>query len=529
MNGNERKVETNAAFARTGAIAALIATLGAGPAGFGDTAQSPLAIAYKGGATTLDPIARSENTSYAWQRHIFDTLTIQDRSGRAQPRIVTAWKISGQNRWRLSLHKGVKFQNGRTMTSADVAASIMDAATNPKSQVRNFVVNVSKAEPAGADAVEVTTSRPDPLLPLELTQIPVMPEQEVKRDGRAFFDQHPIGTGPYKFVGWLAQDNLVLESWDGYWDRKPAFRYVKLTSIPNDATRLAALVSGQVQVAEKVDPQDFDRVRRSGTTYLSTVGGERVIYLSLDDWRKTGSPGISGESKNPFIDPRVRRAVFQAVDVNALRQKIFAGEAIAATQFIAPAVESYDASKKRLPYDPAAAKKLLAEAGYPNGLTVRLDATNDRYLDDSLVAQALAGMLAQAGITVQVNAIPKAVFFPQMDKGEFSMFLAGWGTTDPVSAWNTLYHCRDQAQGYGTVNREHYCNPKADAMMARAASIFDPAFRARAERQAYELADGEDFAYLPLYWEEVIAGVNAHVGWQSRPDELILAWQMTRK
>lgn len=512
------------------AAALILAPAGASPeAAFGDAPGSPLAIAFKGGATTLDPIARSENTSYSWQRHIFDTLTFQDRSGRPQPRIVTTWRISGQNRWRLTLRQGVKFQNGRTMTAEDVAESIMDAATNPKSQVRNYVVNVSKAEAAGADAVEVTTSRPDPALPLELTQIPVMPEQEIKREGRGFLDQHPIGTGPYQFVSWLAQDNLVLQSWNGYWDRKPAFSHVKLASIPNDATRLAALVSGQVQVAEKVDPQDFDRIRRSATAYLSTIGGVRVIYLSMDAWRKTGSPGIPGGGKNPFVDPKVRKAVYQAIDVNALRQKIFNGEAVPATQFVAPAIESYDAGKKRFPYDPAAAKKLLTEAGYPNGFTVRLDAPNDRYLDDSLVAQALAGMLGQVGITVQVNAIPKAVFFPQVDKGDFTMYMAGWGTIDPVSAWNTLYHCRDEVHGYGGVNREHYCNPKLDAMMARAASIFDQRFRIRAEREAYDLADRQDFAYVPLYWEEVIAGVNAHVRWDSRPDELIFAWQMTRK
>jgi len=518
------------------AAVAVIATLVMSPltassqARFGDSASSPLVIAYNGGAVTLDPIMRAENTSFAWQRHIFDTLTIQDaHTGQPLPHILTSWKIVGQNRWRFEIRPGVKFQNGRAMTSQDVADSIMDTATNPKAQIRYYLVSVAKAEPDGSNAVIVTTNTPNPILPLDLANVPVMPELEIKRDGRDFLNTHPIGTGPYEFVSWLAQDHLELHAWSGYWGRKPAFSYVKLENIPNGATRLAALLSGQVQVAEKIDPQDFDRVKRSGSAYITAVGGVRVIYLAMDDWRKTDTPGVPG-GKNPFLDVRVRKAVYQAIDVNALKDKIFNGAAVPATQWLGHGMETYDPSLKRFPYDPSAAKKLLADAGYPNGFTVRLDAPNDRYLDDALVAQAVAGMLGNVGITVQVNAVTKAVFFPNMDKGDFSMYLAGWGPNDPISNWSAIFHCRDAARGFGVTNREHYCNPKADDIMARAGSVFDPTFRIPAERQAYALADRHDFAYVPLYWEDVIAGVNDRVNWQSRPaDELVLAWMMTRK
>ncbi len=496
----------------------------------GDSASSPLVIAYNGGAVTLDPIMRAENTSFAWQRHIFDTLTIQDgKSGKPLPHIVTSWKIVGQNRWRFELRKGVKFQNGRAMTSQDVADSIMDTTTNPKAQIRYYLTSVASAAADGPNAVIVTTNTPNPLLPLDLANVPLMPELEIKRDGRGFMDTHPIGTGPYEFVSWLAQDHLDLHVWSGYWGTKPAFSYVKLENIPNGATRLAALLSGQVQVAEKIDPQDFDRVKHSGSAYITAVGGVRIIYLAMDDWRKSDTPGIPG-GKNPFLDPRVRKAVYQAIDVNALKEKIFNGAAVPATQWTGIQLESYDPSLKRFPYDPVGAKKLLADAGYPNGFTVRLDAPNDRYLDDSLVAQAIAGMLGNVGINVQVNAVTKAVFFPNMDKGDFSMYLAGWGPNDPISNWSAVFHCKDAAHGYGVTNREHYCNPKADEIIARAASIFDPTFRVPAEREAYRLADRRDFAYVPLYWEDVIAGVNNHINWESRPaDELILAWMMTRR
>jgi peptide/nickel transport system substrate-binding protein len=449
----------------------------------GDSPQNSLIIAFNGGAVTLDPIMRAENTTEGWQRHIFDTLTIQNpKTGQPEPRIVTSWKIVGQNKWRLELRKGVKFQNGRAMTAQDVADSIIDTRDNPKAQLRNFASSVASAQPAGPSAVIVTTKSPNPLFPLDMTQIPLMPELEIKRDGRAFMDQHPIGTGPYEFVDWLAQDHLNLRAWKGFWGPKPAYAYVKLENIPNGATRLAGLLSGQIQVAEKIDPQDFSRVKSSGTAYITAVGGVRVIYLAMDYWRKTDTPGVPG-GKNPFMDPRVRKAVYQAIDVNALRDKIFGGAAVPATQWDAPAIEDYDPSLKRFPYDPAAAKKLLAEAGYPNGFTVRLDAPNDRYLDDSTVAQAIGGMLEDVGITVKVNAETKAVFFPQMDKGDFTMYMAGWGVTDPISAWKSVFICRDPAKGLGIpANREHYCDPRADQTMARAASIFGTKFRVQAER-----------------------------------------------
>ncbi|MDE2571587.1 MAG: ABC transporter substrate-binding protein [bacterium] len=520
-------------FAVAGLLAATLALFvprpGAGQSAAGESASDPLVIAFNGGATTLDPIERSENTTYSWQRHIFDTLTLQGRDGRPEPRIVTAWKSLGPERWQLTLRHGVRFQNGDAMTAADVAESIMDAKTNPKSQVANYVAGVQSAAAAGSDTVDVTTKAPSPLLPVQLTQIPLMPEAYIKRVGRAAFDQHPIGTGPYEFVDWLAQDHLNLKAWSGFWGPKPEFSYVKLESVPNGATRVAALLSGQVQVAEKVDPQDFARVKSSGKAYVTMTGGVRVIYLAMDYWRKSGSAGMAAGSPNPFMDPRVRQAVYQALDIEALKNKIFDGAATVATQFMAPSIEAYDPGVKRLPYDPAAAKRLLAEAGYPKGFSVRLDAPNDRYLDDALVAQALGAMLQQIGIDVSVNAGPKAVFFPSINKGNFSVYMAGWGTTDPVSAYFTLYHCRDKAAGYGTVNREHYCDPKVDAVMAKAAQAFETSKRVELERQAYRLANRKDFAYIPLYYEDVIAGVSDQIAWTSRPDELIFAWQMKRK
>lgn len=515
-----------------GACGIAASMLGAAPsaqAAIGENAQHPLIVAFKGGATTLDPIMRSETTTESWQRNIFDTVTILDPHGKPMPRIAVAWKNLAPLSWQLTLRTGVTFQNGMPMTPDDVGQSIMDAANNPKSQMREFVNDVTGYKVVNPTTLEVAFSRPDPLFPVHLSAIPVMPEALIKKEGRAAFAAHPIGTGAYRFVSWLAEDHLDLQAWKGYWGKPVAFTFVRLESIPNGATRLAALLSGQIEIAEKIDPEDFARVKNSGRTHITSIPGTRTMYLAMDDWRQTGSPGMAAGEKNPFLDTRVRKAVDEAINVGLLRDKIFNGAATVATQFMPPLMESFDPALKHVPYSLADARKLLAAAGYPHGFTVRLDATNDRYLEDSLVAQALAGMLQQVGITVKVNAIPKAVFFPQMNRGDFTMYLAGWGSIDPLSTWNSLFHCRDAKLGFGHVNREHYCSKPADALIAQASSSFDAAARIKLEREAYAIADRQGLAYLPLYYQDEIAGVANSVVWSERPDGLILAWQMGRK
>ncbi len=510
----------------TAAISILLAALTDAQAAPGDSPNERLVVAWQGGATTLDPILRSETTTYAWQRHIFDLLTMPNREGGVDPRIVTSWKNVDPKTWRLTLRGDVKFHDGSKMTADDVGMSIMDAKENPKSQVKNFVVNVTGYKVVDPMTIDVSFSVPDPIFPLHLDSIPLMPEALIAKEGREAFERHPIGSGPYQFESWLADDHLDIKTWDGFWGEEPDFKYVRLESIPNDATRLAALLSGQIQIAEKIDPSDFNRIKNSGNTYLTMVPGFRTIYLAMDAWRPTGSPGIPKDEKNPFMDARVRKAVYQAINVDLIRQKIFNGAVTTATQFIPPHVEGYDNSVTAFPYDLKTAKKLLADAGYPNGFTVRLDATNDRYFQDALVAQALGGLLKQVNINVQVNAIPKAVFFPKIDKGDFTMYMAGWGNIDGISTYEAIYHCRDIKKGYGHVNREHFCDAKADAMMEKAAETFDDAARVELEHRVYDTVDRKDIAYVPLYYENVIAGVSKSIKYEARPDEMILAWQM---
>ncbi len=509
-------------------LALCFAPLYSALARLGDS-DHPLVVAFQGGASTLDPIMRSENTAYSWQRHIFDTITIRTRTGKVVPRIATAWKSLSPLKWQLTLRKGVKFQDGTPMTAKDVGQSIVDAATNPKSQVRAYVPGVKGFKVVDPHTLVVTFSKPDPLFPTHLATVPVMPEKEIRKEGRTAFEKHPIGTGPYKFVNWRSDDHLVLSAWKGFWGQQPAFKHVKLVAIPNSATRIASLLSGQVQVVEKITPSNFARVKGSGKAYITVAPGNRTMYLAMDYHNKKNSPGMPDGGKNPFMQPAVRKAVDMAVNRKLINKKIFGGQMTVAHQFLPKSNEGYNPNAKVIPYAPDKAKKLLAKAGYGSGFKLRLDGPNDRYLYDSLVAQALGGLLGKIGLTVKVNAVPKTVFFPQMFKGNSTMYFQGWGSTDPISTWNMEFHCPNKAKGYGSANHEHYCNKKADALMAKAAKTFDRKKRVALEQKVYGIAIKKDFAYLPLYYQNVIAGVANKVGWKSRPDEMILAWQMTRK
>ena len=513
------------------ALGAGLAVLGGSGAlaAIGDSPDQPLVIAFNGGGVTLDPIMRAESTTTAWQQHIFDTITIEGVHGELEPRIAVKWESPDPSTWRLTLRPGVKFQDGSAMTAEDVGESILDTGRNPRSQFRELANSVSGYKVVSQDTIDVTFSRPDPTFPVHLEGIPVMPEALIKKEGREAFAKHPIGTGAYKFVSWLADDHLDLAAWDGFWGDKPAFTHVHLESIPNGATRLASLLSGQIQVAEKIDPADFPRVKDSGKAYISLTPGQRTMYLAMDYWRETGSPGMPAGQKNPFMDPRVREAVWMAINVPAIKNKIFNGAADVAAQFTPHGVEGFDPALKPPEYSVAGAKKLLADAGYPNGFSVRLDGPNDRYLEDSLVEQAVGGLLAQAGIKVSVNSVPKAIFFPQVDKGDFTMYFAGWGSNSAITTWGAVFHCKDNKAGFGVTNREHFCDPEADEMMSHAGSNFDTAARTKQVQEAYHDAERVKYAYLPLYYEDVIAGVANSVDYTSRQDEQIFAWQMKRK
>lgn len=487
-----------------------------------------LVIGFQGGAVTLDPHMRAETTTISWQLHVYESLTYLERDGSISPKLATEWENEDENTWLFTLREGVKWQDGSDFTAEDAAYALERALNHPESEMKQYITAVSNVEVINPSTIRINTSTPDPLMPLHLSQVRIVSKAFTEETGDSGMTGQAMGTGPYRAVSYSNEDNVVLERFEDYWGDAPSFENVRLVNIPNGSTRIAALLSGEIDVAEKILPQDFPRLERDENVYITQIAGNRVIYLTMDFSCSENCPGSNLEGgTNPFADPQVRRAVYQAIDVDAIIERIMGGAAAPATQFIAPATTYYDEGIERFSYDPEEAQRLLAEAGYPDGFSVRLDAPNDRYLNDALVAQAVGGLLGDVGIQVEVNAIPKAVFFPQIDEGDFLLYIAGWSSSDVVSTYNAQIHTKDDEVGYGFANRVGYTNPETDKLIEQVNIEFDEARRVELINQINEQALNKDVAWVPLHVENVIAGVREGVVFEANPSEYLLAWEMS--
>ncbi len=486
-----------------------------------------ITIAFEGGAVTMDPHKRQETTTLAWQQHVYEYLIRLSREGELVPELATSWEAEGENTWVITLREGVSWHDGSPFTAEDVVGSLTRAKTHPESQMAQYLTAMREAVATDANTVEIHTDTPDPLLPLKLAQVLVAKPDYAEEVGDDRMANEPMGTGPYRAVSYTTDDSLTLEAFEDYWGEQPEFRRVRLVNIPAGATRLSALLTGDVDIAEKILPQDFERVERSPDAYITMAPSTRVIYLTMNFACRENCPasGLPG-GVNPFVDPTVRQAVAHAINVDAIIERVMGGVVTPATQYISPIDYLYDPLVERFDYDPERARELLAEAGYENGFRMRLDAPNDRYLNDALVAQAIGGMLGAVGIEVEVNATTRTVFFPLIDEGEFMMYLAGWGSPDVVSTFNNMIHTRDPEAGFGRLNRYFYANPEMDALITEVNAEFNEARRIELIHEINRHTLTEDVVWIPLYVESVIAGVRSDIDFEANPQEYILAFEL---
>jgi peptide/nickel transport system substrate-binding protein len=293
---------------------------------------------------------------------------------------------------------------------------------------------------------------------------------------------------------------------------------VEYTPIGNDSTRVAALLSGQVDVMEPVPVQDVARVNASGKAKVLQGPELRWIFLGMDQKRdELLSSSVKG--KNPFKDKRVRQAFYQAIDINGIQKTVMRGAATPAALLVGPGINGFDPSMdKRLPYDPEAAKKLLAEAGYPNGFEVGMNCPNDRYVNDGNICQAVAANLARIGVKVNLQVETKGTYFPKILKRDTSFYLLGWSpsTYDAHNVLNALIRCVDD-KGSGQFNLGAYCNPKVDELTLKIQSETDQAKRNAMIKEAFTL-HSNDVGHLPLHQQALAWGVANNVQLTQRAD-----------
>ena len=487
-----------------------------------------LRIALAAEPTSIDPLYHTLNPNNQVARHIFDRLVHQDARQRLIPGLALSWQPIDEATWEFKLRPGVTFQDGAPLTPDDIIFSIdrADKVPNSPASFAIYTKAVKAIEVIDPPTLHIKTGTSYPLLPNDLSTIAIQEKRAVAGRGTEDFNKGSaaIGTGPFKFVEWVPGNRVVLERNDNYWGQKPDWAKVVMRPIASNASRVAALLAGDVDFIENVPTADLKRLKENPAMRVVETVSNRVIYLHLDSNREQ-SPfvfGIDGKplAKNPLKDRRVRLAISKAINRQAIVERAMEGAAIPAGQLLPDGFFGVSPKLKPETYDPEGARKLLAEAGYPDGFKLTLHSPNDRYVNDEKVAQAVAQMLTRVGIKTDVQAMPQAVYFTRASKLEFSLMLLGWGadTGEPSSPLKSLLATNDSAKGMGTANRGRYSNPKLDALLQEALATVDDEKRSGLLQQATE-AGIEDAGIIPLHYEVTLWGMRSDLTFEGNTNQ----------
>lgn len=512
------------------ALAAFAALWLAVPASAAD-----LTIGLATDVTSLDPHFHNVTPNNSLGFHIYGYLVERDEKSHLVPGLATSWKAVDPTTWEFKLRKGVKFQDGSDFTAADVVASIERVPTVPRSpsSFTAYTKQIKQTEVVDPWTIRFHTATPYPLMASDMTQVAII-NKAFKNASTEDFNsgKAAIGTGPYKLVRYVKGDRIELARFDGYWGGKTPWEHVTMKLLTQAASRVAALLSGDVQVIEAVPPTDVPKLKSDKRISMYRTVADRLIYLHLDSHRDV-SPDVTDKSgnaltRNPLKDPRVRRAMSMAINRPGIVAQVMEGEAIPAGQlvpdFLFGATKNLHAEK----YDPAGAKKLLAEAGYPDGFGITIASPNNRYVNDAKIAQAVAQMLTRVGIATKVNAMPSGPYFSKASNLEFSLMLVGWstGTGEASSSLKNLVMTFDKEKGFGNANRGRYSNAKVDSLTEDALQTVDDAKREAYLQRATELAIN-DTAIIPLHFQVNLWATRDGIKYAPRTDENTLAWKFS--
>lgn len=490
-----------------------------------------------GDALTLDPVALNELFTNAMNGQIYESLVARDKQFNIVPRLASEWKQEGPLKWTFKLRRGVKFHDGRPFTADDVVFSV-NRAKEKTSQISSYAHALGEPRKIDDYTVEFNLAQVNPIFLQHLNLMFMMskswceehksvkPQDFINKE-ETYAAHNANGTGPYMLVSRQPDVKTVLKRNPNYWGTiEGNVQEVIYTPIKSDATRLAALISGEVDFILDPQPRDLDRLR--STPGVKVIDGQenRVIFIGLDQARdELLYSNVKG--KNPFKDVRVRRALYQAVDIESIKTKLMNGQASptgAVSQsplgsFNDPEIES------RLPYDLNAARKLMADAGYADGFEVTLDCPNNRYINDERICIALASMWAQIKVKVKVNAMPKATYFPKLEKMDVSMFLMGWGgsITDPEPTFTAIYRNRGD-KGAGEHNRGNFKDDELDALAAASSREADPDKRKALIKKVF-LRHNEMVHHIPLHRQLIPWAARSNVTVVHRADNwLEMRW-----
>jgi peptide/nickel transport system substrate-binding protein len=525
-------------FLRLVAANALAVLLAATPA-----SAKTFRYAFQGDLNALDPYTLNETFTLGAMGNVMEGLTKRDKDLKIIPGLAERWEVLEPTKWRFHLRKGVKFHNGEDFTADDVVFSTA-RLQSPGSQIKSRAPADMKAVKVDDHTVDFILTTPNPILHYEWDTWYIYSKKWSEANGATQaqsatatslnpFALKANGTGPFMIVSHEPGVRTVFKPNPNWWG-KPEHNLTEVifTTIKSDATRVAALLSGEIDMMDPVPVQDVERIRSNPGTEVLTGPELRTIFLNMDQMRdELLYSNVKG--KNPFKDARVRKAFYQAIDIEAIKSKVMRGMSAPSALLISPLLYSRSAEFKRHPYSPDAAKKLLAEAGYPNGFEVTMDCPNDRYVNDEAICQAVATMLARIGVKVDLLAQPKAKYFEKAGptkKYDSSFNLLGW-TPGSFDSWNVLANiagCRDADGKGGTFNYGGYCNLKVDELAKRILVESDTKKRDDLIFEAFTMVH-EEVGLIPLHQQALVWGVSKKVKMAQRADNQILFYWVQKQ
>lgn len=497
----------------------------------GQAGATDVTIGVRTDPNSIDPHYHVYTPNSAVARHIFDALARTDAKGQVQPGLAVSWQPIGDEVWEFHLRPGVTFHDGTPFTAADVAFSLDRAphVPNSPSSYGQYTKSITATEVVDDVTIRIRTKGPAPTLPVDLTQVAIISKHAAEGKQTSDFNSGvaAVGTGPYRFVEWVPGNRVVLARNPTYWGGAEPWDHVTRRPIANDGARVAAMLSGDVDMIEGVPGVDRARLAAAPNLALHECDSFRIIYIHMDSARDV-SPGIADANgqkidRNPLRDARVRHAVSLAINRQALVERLLSGQGHAAGQYTPPGIAGSSPNLPPLPYDPTRAQALLKEAGWGDGFSVVLAGSNDRFPSDAQVTQAVSQMLARVGIKAEVQTMPATMLFTRGSKLEFSMMLSGWvGTGEASSPLTALMATYDPKTGMGPSNRGRWSNPAFDATLGDALRTFDEAKRNALYARAAEIAVG-DMGVIPVYFTVNTWATRKGLTYDARLDEISLA------
>ncbi len=523
--------------------------LAAGIASIVAFAMSPassqtLRYANQGDLKSLDPYTLNETTTHAHLAQVYEGLVTRDKDLKIIPALAESWETPEPTRWRFHLRKGVKFHNGDPFTADDVVFSA-ERVRAKGSDLQTRIDATTKVVKVDDYTVDFILTSPNPILDSQWDTWWIMDKKWCEEHdvvsptpaaatSPSYASLHENGTGPFTVESHQPGVKTVFKVNPNWW-RKPEhnLKEIIFTPIGSDATRVAALLSGEVDIIEPVPIQDIARVNASPNAKVLQGPELRTIFLGMDQTRdELLYSNVKG--KNPFKDVRVREAFFKAIDIELIKTRVMRGLSTPSALMIAPQLFPLSKDFVRPKFDPDGAKKLLTEAGYPDGFELTMDCPNDRYVNDAAICQAVVGMLARIGVKVNLLAQPKAQYFAKVLKAggfQTSFYLLGW-TPGSLDSQNVLYDvmgCRnDPKSARGTANLGGYCNKEMDALADKILVEPDTTKRDQLIKQAFEIA-AKDYAYIPLHQQALAWGVSNKLKVVQRADNSVLPYWMTKQ